>query len=490
MVFTGLRLRNAIKELIKTTTARLVAVPFYSFIILPYYYPTVVGNANEKFILTPTVAMNGLTLLSALFLWLLVSYENGVSEAKESKRQTTNRQWIPKNEKFLCPSDPVTQYDALGRRQSGYLVPPGYQGFCGSCWAFAGAHTFADQININSNSLVAMFSPDHVARCSPYNSNHNGCCGGMLHEAALFFSKIGAYPESCYPYTLENYRKDIARTDDARIQHKINNPLMCPSTCENGDSSPTPQKLFGYTTIENTTAEVIAALNNGPLYMTMSIGQGTTNLQHYGCGVFTDPIPFRPSENYHAVEIVDYSSSSYSGTPFYVVKNSWGSSWGEQGYFRIAQNSQHLCDFVDFTAGSNSSSEEMTVPISQSTCSPVEVNVALVSDFVTFALEQLNSLKLLTCIAGGGMPTVQRTSVINATEQVVAGMITEVTLRVAVTGCEEDSAILQVVVLQNMNDSFTLLDYSYSTTSAAVLHIHSLGLLLVLMVFIFGLNFL
>ena len=143
-----------------------------------------------------------------------------------------------------------------------------------------------------------------------------------------------------------------------------------------------------------------------------------------------------------------------------------------------------------FTAGSSSSSEEMTVPINQSTCSPVEVNVVLVSDFVTFALQQLNSLKLLTCIAGSGMPTVQRTSVINATEQVVAGMITEVTLRVAVTGCEEDSAILRVIVLQNKNGSFILLDYSYSTASAAILHIHSLGLLLVLMGFIFGLNFL
>ena len=270
--------------------------------------------------------MNGLTLLSALFLWLLISHENGVSQARESKRQTINRQWIPKKEKYLRPSNPVMQYDALGRRQSRYLVPPGYQGVCGSCWAFAGAHTFADQININSNSLVAMFSPDHVTKCSPYTRERNGCCGGRLHAAALFFNEIGAYPESCYPYTLEKYGipKDIKDNTEARIEYKIDNPLMCPSICANGDSSPTPQKLLGYTTIGNTTAEVIAALNNGPLYMTMSIGKGTTNLHHYGCGVFTDPIPFPSLSGSHAVEIVDYSSSSYSGTPFMLLKTPGG----------------------------------------------------------------------------------------------------------------------------------------------------------------------
>ena len=140
--------------------------------------------------------MKELTLSSAFIVLLLSSFQ-----------KSTTCQWITRKRSPGCPSEPVTQYDALGRRQSGYLVPPEDQGTCGSCWAFAGTHTFADQININSNNSVTRFSPDHLARCSSYSQEGNGCCGGLISSSALFLRRTGAYPESCFPYTLKKYTK-------------------------------------------------------------------------------------------------------------------------------------------------------------------------------------------------------------------------------------------------------------------------------------------
>ncbi len=417
--------------------------------------------------------MRDLVLSSPLFFVLLLSCNKG-----------TTCQWIRRGYPG-CPSEPETQYDALGRRQSGYLVPPGNQGSCGSCWAFAASHTFADQININSNSPATRFSPDHLARCSPFSTEGNGCCGGSIYASALFLHQTGAFSESCFPYTLQDYSipENIEKIDEERIQFKSDNPLTCPISCTNGDSVPIPKKLANYNGYGNSASEIITALQNGPVYMVMSVGIPSHELSQYDCGVFTDPEPYVSSEllPYHAIEIVDYSSMSYRGTPFYVVKNSWDSSWGEMGYFRIVQNSRLIVESYSFTIGTSANFQVESARNTLSTCRPTTVNItknSLVVDSAAFAIEQLNRMRLLTCLAGSGVPMVQNSSVINATKQVVAGMITEVVLQVTVTGCEEDFAILKVVILQNMNGSFTLLDYSYST-SAALWHTYSWTLLLV-----------
>ncbi len=72
----------------------------------------------------------------------------------------------------------------------------------------------------------------------------------------------------------------------------------------------------------------------------------------------------------------------------------------------------------------------------RSICSPTAVNVTqntLVAESAEFALEQLNCMQLLTCLTGTGSPILQITSIINATEQVVAGMITVVSLQATAT---------------------------------------------------------
>ena len=78
-----------------------------------------------------------------------------------------------------------------------------------------------------------------------------------------------------------------------------------------------------------------------------------TQLQYYKDGIWDGHIDNAPSisgckkqEMNHAVLLVGYGEDGEDGTPFWVVKNSWGESWGEQGYFRIVRG-QNTCGIAN-----------------------------------------------------------------------------------------------------------------------------------------------
>lgn len=83
-----------------------------------------------------------------------------------------------------------------------------------------------------------------------------------------------------------------------------------------------------------------AAVNLGPL--TVGIDASSTVFKHYSKGVFDHAVRCGTSLN-HAVTVVGYSAVE-AETPYWIVRNSWGDSWGEEGYIRIAiQNGDGVC---------------------------------------------------------------------------------------------------------------------------------------------------
>lgn len=372
-------------------------------------------------------------------------------------------QWTPVSMKSRCPNPPDTRYDALNRRQSGVLVPVANQGRCGNCWAFAGTHTFADLININTNRSEANFSPDHLTKCT--NSLGNGCCGGFPSRSYNQFINAGAYSSNCFPYTLGDYFSGL-QPNQNKVQYKNARPLTCPATCARGSAS--PRRLQGFRRIDSRNrGAVIAALNSGPVYASFYV---PTSFLTYACGVYTEPIvlPFRLPG--HAVEIVDYSSSAYTGSPFYVIKNSWGPNFGENGYFRIVQNSRvfkpYFYAYTQSSDGSSLGTDTTEAPDLSLDCGIAEMSEedGMISTASTFAIGELNNRKLITC-ANGNTAMIRITSTMSASQQIVAGAIITVTAEVGVTGCEEQTATVQLVVLEGMNNTLTLLDYSYSSAA-------------------------
>lgn len=104
-----------------------------------------------------------------------------------------------------------------------------------------------------------------------------------------------------------------------------------------------------------TEQDVISALEQGPVFATMRVNR--CEFGTYRCGVFCDRPLSSSFQANHAVEVVDYSNYNFTGTPYWVVKNSMGTDFGEGGYFRIARGQGQLTSFIQIDSNGNTPSE-------------------------------------------------------------------------------------------------------------------------------------
>ena len=386
------------------------------------------------------------------------------------------------NNRAACASVNYTQYDTIGRRKSGLLADPQNQGSCGSCWAFASTGTFTDNRNIAANRTTPNLSPQHMTACGNDRryvggGTGNGCCGAAVAYGPCILKAAGAVTTECLPYTLGDYASGY----EGRIRraYKILNPLTCPSTCTNG----MPYNLE-LTQVENyiirdnpTEDQVIAALNKGPVLATMAATPAFGTMYSEGCGVFCSADSGRLN---HAVEIVDYGVTD-TGVKFYVVKNSWSNTWGENGYFRVRRGDlgigrYPIVEFVLSTSDTNKRSLPANLADncsfmeqSVSTCGIVSVddpaNDELIMMVANFVIEELNRRSLILCpdnVTAAG--PISLSSVTGATMQNVDGTVYNVTMRVEVMGCGSAiNAKISAEVYQELDGDYSLTAYTYSS---------------------------
>ncbi len=180
------------------------------------------------------------------------------------------------------------------------------QGSCGGCWAFTAAANIEGQYALKYKKSVSM-SVQQLLDCSPYDS---GCNGGMPDTAFSYIQQAGGIQSwSSYPFA--GYQGYCAFNSNAVVA-----------------------RVIGYTSAGSSNEDVIAAYlyHTGPLAITIN----ARSLQYYQGGVFNVPYSYCPYAPDHGVNLVGYGTTS-AGQKYWVVKNSWGSTWGEAGYFRIAR---------------------------------------------------------------------------------------------------------------------------------------------------------
>lgn len=184
-------------------------------------------------------------------------------------------------------------------RTEGYVTPIKNQGSCGSCWAFSTTGSIEGQ-NFKVNGKLSSFSEQELVDCGGATGNQ-GCNGGLMDDAFKFVETDGLCYESAYPYTGVG------------------------ATC--AESSCTAEvKVTAYTDIPqgDTSSLMSACSNNGPISIAVDANMFW---QLYTKGVFTHKCNGSLD---HGVLLVGYVEDSY-----YIVKNSWGSGWGEDGYIRL-----------------------------------------------------------------------------------------------------------------------------------------------------------
>ena len=193
------------------------------------------------------------------------------------------------------------------REQHGrdYITSIKDQANCGSCWAFAANASLEGNINAyyNNPNLNPDLSEQDLVSCF----HGKGCSGATLTQIREIFSNYyqatGIPIESCFPYT-------AADSD-------------CSYKCSNWQSVVWKTKSYvDSQSIKETLIE------SGPVEVGMEV---YSDFFSYSGGIYRHVSG--SLKGYHAVTIVGFGV--YDGQDYWIVKNSWGENWGEEGYFRI-----------------------------------------------------------------------------------------------------------------------------------------------------------
>jgi cathepsin L len=197
-------------------------------------------------------------------------------------------------------------------RNKGVVNPVRDQGQCGSCWAFATTANAESVWAISSGKLLDL-SEEFLVDCATGAGYFNmGCNGGQPDSAFKYMINNGQCTESSYPYK-------AGTTKTAGTCQKCTSAGVSFSGC--------------YDVASKDQVSLMAAVAKHPVVI--AIEADTRYFQSYSGGILDSPKCGTTLD--HAVEIIGYGTEN--GVDYWNVRNSWGSSWGENGYFRVKKTS-------------------------------------------------------------------------------------------------------------------------------------------------------
>tara|TARA_Y100000389_G_C17468724_1_gene528243 strand:+ start:6190 stop:7284 length:1095 start_codon:yes stop_codon:yes gene_type:complete len=201
--------------------------------------------------------------------------------------------------------------------EKGSVTPVKDQGQCGSCWSFSTTGALEGAYANKYGNLVS-FSEQELVDCDNRKNGGKdmGCNGGLMDNAFSWIEKNdGLCTESDYPYT-----SGTTKTNGS-----------CNKECKPVSGS----DVTDYVDVAaNSDEAMMTALSQQPVSIAIEADQ--KDFQLYKSGVFTGSCG---SKLDHGVLAVGYGTAD--GEDYYLVKNSWSTTWGDNGYIRLGRGSQY-----------------------------------------------------------------------------------------------------------------------------------------------------
>jgi C1A family cysteine protease len=227
-----------------------------------------------------------------------------------------------KIEKIRCVSSCINNEDLTGVSSSvdwvskGAVTPVKNQGQCGSCWSFSTTGALEGAYFIKTGKLDS-FSEQQLVDCDNLKNGgkDHGCNGGLMDNAFNWIkSNDGLCSEKDYPYVSGTTKKAGS----------------CDSTCLTVPDS----DVTGYIDVSpNSDSNMMSALEKQPVSIAIQADQ--KDFQLYKSGTFTGDCGTNLD---HGVLLVGYGND---GDDYYLVKNSWGTTWGDNGYIKLGRGEQY-----------------------------------------------------------------------------------------------------------------------------------------------------
>ncbi|KAJ4954716.1 hypothetical protein NE237_011499 [Protea cynaroides] len=214
------------------------------------------------------------------------------------QRPSSNTEFMYNNVTDVSPS--------MDWRVKGAVTPIKDQGSCGCCWAFSVVAAMEGITQLKTGNLVSL-SEQELVDC---DNNNYGCNGGNLDKAFQFIiQNQGLTTESNYPYEEMD------------------------GTCNGEKAADHAAMITGYKDVPSRNEqELLMAVAKQPV--SVSIEGSGYPFKYYSSGIFTGECGNNLD---HAVTLIGYGVNE-EGTKYWLVKNSWGTSWGENGYMRIQRD--------------------------------------------------------------------------------------------------------------------------------------------------------